>query len=284
MKRIQSPSSINTYFQCPRKYYFTYNLKLPTSPSIHLVRGSVAHLVLENFFKIKPTGIANTYKHDMQIIVLELLKKYWNELLPEFEKCNLTRDQFNAYYIETQMMLMNWVKQFTHRIDKLMANGTTFIDAFTQLRPETEVEYISETYSVKGFIDAIEKNADYVRLMDYKTSSKAHITDAYRLQLAIYALLYEEKHKVRPNHVGIYFLKEGEQLLEVDDELLKHAKFMIEMIHASTDGYDAIEDYIQKTGPLCKYSSGQCDFYDYCFNNKPIPKVPLKNTESGRKK
>jgi CRISPR/Cas system-associated exonuclease Cas4 (RecB family) len=256
---------------------------LPTSPSIHLVRGSVAHLVLENFFKIKPTGITNTYKNDLQIIVLGLLKKYWNELLPEFEKCHLTPDQFNAYYIETQMMLMNWAKQFTNKIDKLMAHGISFIDAFTQLRPETEVEYISEQYSVKGFIDAIEKNNDYVRLMDYKTSSKAHITDAYRLQLAIYALLYEEKHNIRPQHVGIYFLKEKEQLLDVNDELISHAKFMIEQIHGSTNGYDDINDYIKKTGPLCKYSSGQCDFYDYCFNNKPIPTEPLKNVESGRK-
>ena len=235
---------------------------------------------VENFFKIKPTGIANTYKHDLQIIVLELLKKYWNELFSEFEKCHLSPDNFNAYYIETQMMLMNWTRQFIRRLDRLMAQGILFIDAFTSLRPETEVEYISEHYSVKGFIDAIERNDDYVRLMDYKTSSKAKITDAYRLQLAIYALLYEEKHNVRPQHVGIYFLKEGEQLIEVDDELIEHAKFMIEQIHASTDGYDDMNDYIQKTGPLCRYSSGQCDFYDYCFNNKQIPTEPLKKPET----
>lgn len=256
---------------------------MPTSPSIHLVRGSVAHLVLEKFFTIKPSGIANTYKHDFQIIVLELLKKYWNELLPEFEKCNLAPERFNAYYVETQTMLLNWLHQFIKRIDKLMATGLTFIEAFTALRPETEVEYSSSHYSVRGFIDAIERHNGNVRLMDYKTSAKAHITDAYRLQLAIYALLYEEKHKVRPNHVGIYFLNEGEQLLIVDDELIKHAQFMIEQIHASTDGIDDINDYVQKITPLCKWSNGQCDFYDYCFNGKKIPTEPLNN-ELGRKK
>ena len=112
--------------------------------------------------------------------------------------------------------------------------------------------------------------------MDYKTSAKAHITDAYKLQLAIYALLYEEKHNVRPNHVGIYFLNEGEQLLDVDDELIAHAKFMIEQIHASTDGIDNITDYVKKESPLCKWSNGQCDFYEYCFNSKPIPTEPVK--------
>ncbi|MGV8086912.1 MAG: RecB family exonuclease [Candidatus Woesearchaeota archaeon] len=276
MKRVQSPSSINTYFQCPRKYYFIYNLKMPTSPSIHLVRGSVAHLVLEKFFTIKPSGIANTYKHDLQIIILELLKKYWAQLLPDFQKLNLDSKALEAYYTETQMMLMNWLHQFIKRVEKLMSEGVEFIDAFTELRPETEVEYRSEQYSVRGFIDAIEKHNDIIRLMDYKTSAKAHITDAYRLQLAIYALLYEEKHGVRPNHVGIYFLNEGEQILKVDDELISHAKFMIEQIHASTEGIDDIKDYVKKESPLCKWSNGQCDFYDYCFNNKPIPSEPIK--------
>jgi len=268
MKRIQSPSSMNTYFQCPRKYYFIYNLKLPTSPSIHLIRGSIAHLVLENFFKIKPTGIAQTYKKDFPIIILELLKRYWSE--SDFDKCNLTKDQLNNYYLETQMMLLNWLNQFMKRLESL---NLPFIDAFTLLRPETEVEYISKHYSVRGYIDAIERYNDKVRLMDYKTSNKAQISDAYRLQLAIYALLYEEKHNVRPDHVGIYFLNEGEQLLEVDNDLIDHAKFMIEQIHASTQDIDDIEDYIQKKGPLCKWSSGQCDFYDYCYNDKPIPKL-----------
>lgn len=248
---------------------------MPTSPSIHLVRGSVAHLVLEKFFTIKPSGIANTYKHDLQIIILELLKKYWAQLLPEFQKLNLDSKALEAYYTETQMMLMNWLHQFIKRVEKLMSEGIEFIDAFTALRPETEVEYKSEQYSVRGFIDAIEKNNNVIRLMDYKTSAKAHITDAYKLQLAIYALLYEEKHNVRPNHVGIYFLNEGEQLIDVDDELISHAKFMIEQIHASTEGIDDIKDYVKKEGPLCKWSNGQCDFYDYCFNNKQIPNEPI---------
>ena len=64
MKRVQSPSSINTYFQCPRKYYYIYNMKLKTSPSIHLVRGLVAHKVLENFFTIQPEAIETGYQNN----------------------------------------------------------------------------------------------------------------------------------------------------------------------------------------------------------------------------
>ena len=110
--------------------------------------------------------------------------------------------------------------------------------------------------------------------MDYKTSKNAHITDDYKTQLAIYALLYEKRHGVRPHTVGIYFLKDTEHLLDVDDELIKHGQFMIEQIHACTDGLDHISDYPQKKSGLCKWHSGQCDFYDHCFCNKPIPEKP----------
>ena len=49
-KRL-SPSAINSYYKCPREYYYTYIGKLKTKPSIHLVKGSIVHKTLEDFFK-----------------------------------------------------------------------------------------------------------------------------------------------------------------------------------------------------------------------------------------
>ena len=45
--RVQSPSSIITYRQCPRKYYYHYIENLPTKPSIHTIRGKIVHSVLQ---------------------------------------------------------------------------------------------------------------------------------------------------------------------------------------------------------------------------------------------
>jgi len=281
MKRMQSPSSINTYFQCPRKYYYNYQLKLPTQPSIHLIRGSVAHSVLENIFKLPPDAILADYQTNLQIITLELLKKFWDEEKTEFDKLDLSESVLNEYYKETQLMLINWLNQFINKLDNLIAKGKTFVEAFNSLKPETEIEYRSEELMVRGFIDAIEKDDNKIRLMDYKTSKRAEINDAYRLQLAIYAMLYEEKHDVRPDRVGIYFLRESEQLLNVDDELIDHAKFMVEQIHMSTDGVEDISQYPKKESPLCRYSTGQCDFYDYCFNGKKAPEANKSGKNEG---
>ena len=49
---LYSPSSILTYKQCPRKFYYQYVEKLPTKKSFALVRGSIVHSVIEDFFKI----------------------------------------------------------------------------------------------------------------------------------------------------------------------------------------------------------------------------------------
>jgi ATP-dependent helicase/DNAse subunit B len=75
-KRVQSPSSINTYNQCPRKYYYQYILKLPTRPSIHLVRGNIAHSVLEDFFSITHLTLESVMEEGFEQFALKLLRQY----------------------------------------------------------------------------------------------------------------------------------------------------------------------------------------------------------------
>ena len=271
---MQSPSSINTYFKCPRKYFYIYKLRIPGSPSIHLVRGSVAHLVLEKMYTLLPEVISDNYKANLSVIISEMLKKYWAESKEDFDKLDMSAQEIGMYFDETKKMLLKYLDSVTKKIDAEMEKGLTFPDAFRKLTPEVEKEYMSWDYYVKGFIDVIENVDEKIRLMDYKTSKRAKMTDQYKLQLAIYALLYKLKHGRLPDEVGIYFLKHGEMCLPVNDELIKHAEFKIEQIHASTDS-DELVDYKKNQTPLCKWSSGQCDYYDYCFNGKKIPDEPL---------
>lgn len=271
---MQSPSSMNTYFQCPRKYYFIYKLKLPTKPSIHLVRGNVAHSALEKLYDILPEIIADNHKENLKTVVVELLRKFWIDAKEDFAKLAMSDQQLDAYYEETKQMLLNYISSFTEKLEVQIAKGDSFVEAFRKLTPVREKEYLSWEYYVKGFIDVIETADGKIRLMDYKTSKQAKLSDQYKLQLAIYAMLYELEHKEKPHEVGIYFLKfkgrDGEITLPVDDELIEHAKFKVEQIHASTDS-DAIADFPQNRTPLCKWSTGQCDFYEYCYEDKPVP-------------
>ena len=46
-----SPSKINTYYKCPREFYYKYIAKLPEQKTIHLFRGTLVHQILEDLFK-----------------------------------------------------------------------------------------------------------------------------------------------------------------------------------------------------------------------------------------
>jgi len=253
--RTQSPSSINIYLQCPRRYYYQYILKLPTLPSIHLIRGSVVHKVLECFFT------DSFSEDDIQVKLLLSLKKLWSK--ENFTTINLTKEETEWYYNESQMMLINWSSQFINKLNNLVEKGLTKSEAFKVLTPIVEEHYKSESLNLQGYIDAIENDNGKIRLMDYKTSKRFHINKAYQLQLGIYALLYQEKHNKMPDEVGVYFLKDTEKVLSVTESLINNAKDTVKKIHEATDSKE-ICDYSKQKSPLCKWATGQCDFYNTC--------------------
>ncbi len=268
-RRIESPSSINVYKQCPRKYYYQYVLKLPTKKSIHLIRGSVVHSVLEHFFNIDLSDERLRNFKALQMRLFSLFTRFWNDKKQDLESLGLSDDELNAYFDESVMMLQNWFNRFKKKLEYRISRGESFDEAFRKLTPVREKLYQSSNYHVKGFIDVIHEIDGKVFVLDYKTSKTDHVSDAYKLQLAIYALLYEELHGKRPDFVGIDFIKASERLLKVDDDLINHAKFEIEQIHASTAS-DDINDYPMNPSPLCKWSSGQCDYYDLCFGGLSV--------------
>ncbi len=264
--RIQSPSSINSYKQCPRKYYYTYIEKLPSKPSIHLTRGKVVHSVLEHFFKINVSKLPEeNFMFVLKVFVNDMLTQYWLDAGTEFNVLGLTKQQLDFYHIETKEMINNWYGNFLRKL-AVEIKDFSLPKSFQRLTPRVEVEYKSEQYGIRGFIDAIHEKDDHIVLLDYKTSKTPKISQGYRLQLALYALMYQETHAQLPDKVGIDFLKFGEQMMDVDEELVHLAKSESELIHINT-ATTRKEEYPMKPSPLCKFSTGQCDYYENCFGS-----------------
>lgn len=263
--RIQSPSSINTYKQCPRKYYYQYIEKLPTKPSIHMTRGSIAHSVLERFFELDITKIPEENAiFVLKVFINDVFKQEWEKQKDELAQLDLDQTLLDYYFYETREMLNKWYQHFIHNLAGEMQNYP-FVTAFQRLTPKTEEEYASMRHGVKGFIDAVFKTDEGAVVLDYKTSKNRHITDAYKLQLALYALLYQEKHGSPPKKAGIFFLKHGAlDMFEITDDTLRLAVIECELIHMNTQSIHQ-DDYPKKPGPLCKWKTGQCDFYEKCF-------------------
>ncbi len=270
-RRIQSPSSINTYKQCPRKYFYQYIMKLPTGENIHLIRGKIVHDVLENFYKIDNEKLSNdNYMEHMSMHIKNLFLKKWDAGIPRMKASGLNDDKISFYKEESTLMLAKWITELFIKFEEEMKKhpDETPGEVFKKIIPiSIEEEFRDDELGVRGFVDYIEHDNGKIKIMDYKTSKNAKISPEYRLQLAIYSLLYKIKHNKMPDKVGIWFLKHGEMTLPVNQELIDHAKFEIEQIHFATEP-DDIDEYRKKESPLCKYSSGQCDFYDVCFGHK----------------
>lgn len=262
--RIQSPSSISTYQKCPRKYYYSYIEHLPSKPSIAQVRGTIAHAVLEKFFNINVDSVsrdnfANFFRNSVQ----DLLVSEWKSSQKEFEQISISKADEMFYFEETLMMIFGWLEHFIQRVS---VESGSVPEVFRKLTPLRELSYSSDFHFVRGIIDVIENYGGETRIMDYKTSNHSNL-DEYRLQLAIYSLLYFEKHAKLPARAGIYFLKENKiKLINVDHDLLDFAKKEIELIHQKTFSKDK-NHYPKHITSLCKWSTGQCDFYDVCMKD-----------------
>ena len=265
-KRLESPSSINTFKQCKRKYYYQYVEKLPTGSSIHLVRGNIAHSVLEDYYDIDLSEInEENYANKFRVVVQKLLLHHWNKEKARLDELGLSKDRLMFYFEETMLMIMNWTTQFIEEITKeIKTKNLSVQDSFVSLTPVRELEYRSDQHSVRGFIDAIQYVGDEVHIIDYKTNARFDIKDSIKLQLAIYSLLYFEKHGKKPSKLGIYFIRHKLKFINFEDELIELAKREIELIHAHTSITERISDYHRTITPLCKWRTGQCDFYETC--------------------
>jgi putative RecB family exonuclease len=268
--RLQSPSSIILYKQCPRKYFYKYIAKLPTPKSIHLVRGSIAHKVMEDIYdldeKIDLERIPEeSFLITLKFILQEMFKQEWELNQAELKSVGLTDEQLLEYYNDTRVMINNFFHYTVDRMQQLASKGLSLRQAFKAVKPRREVELHSKAHHVRGYADAIHDEGGKLVIIDYKTSRKLDMTDDYRLQLAIYCMIYEEIERL-PDEVGIFFLKHGQELrIPVTRSLVEQARVECNAIHLNTKSKD-MRDYPKHVGPLCKWSTGQCEFYDTCFS------------------
>ena len=264
--RLESPTSILTHMQCPRRYYYRYIKHLDQEPSIYLVMGSILHSTIGAFHR---TGISEIpserFFETLRSRTMESLDKKWFESRNEFEKLNLDPDEMNSFYDDAMSMITTFCQ---HHFNKLIAcqyrHNLSASEAFRRLRPKTETKIVSEKLGVMGVIDAIHNFDGQSVIIDYKTSKKNEINSDCMVQLAIYALLYREYFGHPPDKVGIHFLRHGEEIIPVTPELLALGEEKCNEIRSLIKSDDEI-DYPEKLSGLCKYKTGQCDYYDICL-------------------
>lgn len=174
-----SQSAMNLYMDCPYGWYLKYIEKREPmfwDPSV-LDVGSIVHDVLDSYYKVH--YISEGTDNDILIEVYNILKKRWDTtLLP---------DQFKKAYI----CLQNFSKW---EFNNLLSGIRT--------KPLTEVK--ADESGFYGIIDYVNKKTENV--IDWKTNTYPIMTQGYKLQAAIYTVLYEKKFKKKLRAFKFYYL------------------------------------------------------------------------------
>lgn len=268
--RVQSPSSILTHKQCPRKYYFRYIERLPGPKSIHLIRGSVIHQVLEDVYDVDFSRVpADSFFSTLKYLLQEMFTKEWTAASDQLAELHMDPDELDEFFQDSRLMVDN----FYHYVYDMMLpelDSMNVHDVWNKLMPQRELKMASPQHLVRGFIDIVAKEGDKTIIIDYKTSKRYKMTPEYRLQLGIYAMMQEEVGKPA-DEVSILFLKHGRELrIPVDEQLVEEAKQACSEVQLHTRSTNQ-GDYPKRPSPLCKWKTGQCEYHDICFLGQSVP-------------
>jgi len=245
-KRV-SYSQLNTYEDCPKKYKYSYLLRVPSKAHASLSFGSTIHNTLHDFytlFKDSKEGLEGIVEKPDEKKLLDLYETHWlshgydskahemkrkksgEEMLKEYYK-NLYSEDQRPYRLEESFSVHVGESVFVGKIDR--------IDIVDDSKDRLEVEII-----------------------DYKTGkvkNKANIKKD--LQLPLYALFAEQKLGLKVVSAKYVFVEHSE-VVEVDVSEERKEKAREKVI-------DIIEEIKKKNfsatpGYLCRY----CDYNTVC--------------------
>ena len=238
-----SPTSINTYLRCPRKFYLRYVKGLRSKPSIHLVLGKAVHEALAKYADHNKTIGSN--QNDIVTALLYFYEQAWDKQAGCIEQLDIPQTEVKGFFRDGELMLTKWVEQKRH------------LAIMNDSKAKAELKIFSKQHRVMGIIDAIHGPESQATVVDYKTGAKDEITQDIKVQMAVYALLHKEKFGCVPDMVAVDFLKTGAfKSFKVNNNFLALAESLCVEIHQKIKSTDE-QDYPCTCGGYCQW-----DFLD----------------------
>lgn len=180
-----SYSRIDTYMQCPAKYFYSYILKEPRQFNAAATLGNIVHSVLE-------AKLENSKSIDL------------NELKLEYEH-NI------AIWDPEDKISPDLISVGSQIIDEFFdANSGTDFHIYDK---ELPFNLIIGSYNIIGFIDRVDVHGSRVHITDYKTGKwEVALKDVHKnLQLGIYALAMDHIFPDKEIYAELYYLRSGKK-------------------------------------------------------------------------
>ena len=180
-----SYSRVDTYNQCPAKYFYSYILKEPRQFNAPAALGNIVHTVLENVLD------------NEKVLDLEELQREYVTSIESWDPDNLISKDL----ITVGSSILE--EFYDQNIDK----------NFNIYEKEMSFSFIIGIYRIIGFIDRVDVIGDRVNITDYKTGKweVALKNVPENLQLGIYALALHNIFPEKEIYAELYYLRSGKR-------------------------------------------------------------------------
>jgi DNA helicase-2/ATP-dependent DNA helicase PcrA len=242
-----SYSQLNTYEDCPKKYKYSYVLRVPSKPHASLSFGSTIHNTLKDFYtllKDSREGFEGIVEKPTEEKLLELYDMHWlsqgydskdHEEKRRLSGKNMLKKYYKDLYSEDQRPYRLEESFSVHVGESVFVGKIDRIDIVNEGKEKLEVEII-----------------------DYKTGKVKNDANIKKdLQLPLYALFAEQKLGLKVVAAKYIFVEHGEVVeVDVSEERKEAAKNrVVEIIENIKE-----KDFAPTPGYLCRY----CDYNTIC--------------------
>lgn len=189
-----SASSVKSYDQCPRKYFYNYIQRAPKKQWAHFDLGNLCHKALE-LFHLEYMEHGSKKRGSLGKIMGHSFK----EARKDFPNMN-------------DDMLADAKEMLTDYLDSVKASGMPLVKGV-----ETSFSFnITDSILIRGFLDRVDIMKDGTfRIIDYKTTKNTKYLDEF--QLLVYGLWLEKEHPNVDNFKGAYVcLRHKSKIIEFD--------------------------------------------------------------------
>jgi len=231
-------TDIDSFRRCPLRFYIekVLGLQMLESPRYEVegrLWGSLAHRVMENLYKVKDFDLDELGPRLMEALdeAIEALPvgRFWAKVAIEIFKRRLP-------LMKTEESALRREGFMPYRIEERIA---------------TEVDGIR----LRGKIDRVDRKADSVMLIDYKTG----MIDTKSLQLPLYVYMWRKVHDEVVEKAGFYSLR------DVKIDFFPKRVSMEEFVNEALDRMRELVRMMREgTFPAEPEKTGECRF---CYNN-----------------
>ncbi|GAB2913734.1 RecB family exonuclease [Rhodococcus aerolatus] len=242
-----SPSRAGDFKQCPLLYRYRAVDRIPESPSLAQVRGTVVHAALEQLYALPAA------QRDPEHAVA-LVEPAWQEVLAESpDLAGLVDDEATPGFLGAAGDLVR--RYFT------LEDPSRFEPEACELRVEVE---LADGVLLRGFVDRLDvAPTGEVRVVDYKTgAAPREVGEARALfQMKFYAVVLWRTRGVVPTQLRLIYLADGQVLTytpEADE--LERFERTLSAIWRAILAAGATGDFRPSPSRLCDW----CDHKSRC--------------------